>query len=79
MLYLFRSLWPQATLSQFTQGLNKRENTSLLINIVKRSLLRLYQRGPSRAGIAETGRQVLYFTFTLLSVYSWQNNMGHIP
>ena len=43
--------------------MNGRENTSCLINIVKRSLLRLYwllqaERGPSRAGIAETGKQV---------------------
>ena len=49
--------------SHNTQDLNGRENTSLLINIVNRSLLRLYgflqiERGPSRAGIAETGRQV---------------------
>ena len=46
-----------------TLNLNGRENTSFLINIVTRLLLRFYwllqvKRGPSRAGIAKTGRQV---------------------
>ena len=47
---------------QDTLDFNGLENTSFPINIVKRSLLRLYrplqiERGPCRAEIAETGRQ----------------------
>ena len=46
-----------------TMDLNGRENASYLMNIVKCWLLRLYrlpqvERGPSRAGFAQTGRQL---------------------